>query len=60
MSAAHEALREAFITGRPATLKWTCDREGNWRQVAVHIKRAGNGWKEVAVVPTATQQGRAA
>lgn len=41
------------------TLKWTVI-DGAWVQVAIHLERVGNGWKEVAVVPTATQQGRAA
>lgn len=41
------------------TLKWTVI-DGNWRQVLVQATKVGNGWKEVAVVPTATQQGRAA
>lgn len=38
------------------TLKWTCDAHGKWRQVAVHMERVGNGWREVAVVPTTTQR----
>ena len=46
---AQQAIREALITGRPTTLKWTCDAQGNWRQVAVHLERVGNGWREVAV-----------
>ena len=56
MSAAHAALREAIITGRPATLKWTCDAQGNWRQVAVHVERVGNGWRETVAGAVATQR----
>ena len=49
MKPAQQAIREALITGRPATIKWTCDAQGNWRQVAVHLERVGNGWREVVV-----------
>ena len=28
------------------TLKWTCDAQGNWRQVEVVLVRQGNGWVE--------------
>lgn len=38
------------------TLKWTCDRDGNWRQVTVVATRQGNGWREVVV----ESKGRAA
>jgi hypothetical protein len=38
------------------TLKWTCDRDGNWRQVLVQAERVGSGWREVVV----ESKGRAA
>jgi len=31
------------------TLKWTCDRDGNWRQVPVKLTRSGTGYLETRV-----------
>lgn len=38
------------------TTKWTCDADGNWRQVTVTLVRKGAGWIEVP----ASEVGRAA